>query len=436
MANAIPSLRNDLLTRDELAQKFANFANLSVIAVVLLLSTAIGIYFWWRGQKNSKDILLGGRNQSAFPVALSLTVNFLSGVTLVGVPAIIYTQGSTYALFVFGQTFQMWITATFFMPMFYRLGLTSSYEYVEKRFRSKLLRTLCSLFFIIQTLLYMAAVVLVSSKVLFVVGNMDTIYSALIIFGVCILYTSLGGLKGVLWSDVLQFAVMVLSYIVIAIKGTVDVGSVGTVLDRNYHGASLSLPSNVTRDERSRLDPFEFGTDMRILHSVWSVLIGSTFFCLSGYGVNQMQVQRYVACKSEQVARRAIYMCIPGSIILFALPIYMGMVIYAFYYNCDPKSKLQVTDADHMLPLFVMQSMSNWKGLPGLFFAGIFSATLSTVSSGLNSLAAVFMQDFLRSFGVLHAISEKTRTQNDTKQDTGHNKNNSFSPIYFFAVDQ
>eukprot|EP00397_Hematodinium_sp_SG-2012_P024036 GEMP01025020.1.p1 GENE.GEMP01025020.1~~GEMP01025020.1.p1 ORF type:complete len:665 (+),score=111.96 GEMP01025020.1:154-2148(+) len=385
-------VRHDLRTQEELATRFSNAANYSVIVAVLVASSAVGFYFAWRGYKNADEYVTGGRTMTTLPVTLSLLTSFMSAITLLGIPVEIYMKGTQFSAVFISYIAQAWIVATFFLPVFTRLRLISSFEYLELRFHSKLLRTICCICYAIQTILYMAVAVYAPSLTLAQVTGVEVHYSNAIIFGVCMVYTCLGGLKAVMWTDVLQFVVMVISYAVLVWEGISQTGS-AEVLKRNV--------------EADRLQFFNLDADLRERHTLWGLSIGSCFVCLALHGVSQTQVQRYVACKNEKVARRALYWTAPGLTLMLFLCVILGMIIFAYYFDCDPVSMKQVEKSDQLVPLFVMQVMGNYPGVPGLFVAGLLSATLSTVSSGLNALAGVFLQDVLRSFEIFRLHGKK-----------------------------
>ena len=137
--------------------------------------------------------------------------------------------------------------------------------------------------------------------------------------------------------------------------------------------------------------------DPRVRHTVWSLLIGGTFNSLSTYGFNQTQVQRYMCVRTTRGAKQALLINAIGTAIVIILCGTMGIILYAYYFNCDPYTAKYVLNIDQIFPYFVMEVLSDKKGLPGIFLACIFSGSLSTISSGLNSLAAVFIEDVYKS---------------------------------------
>ena len=136
--------------------------------------------------------------------------------------------------------------------------------------------------------------------------------------------------------------------------------------------------------------------DPRVRHTIWGLVIGSTFNALADYGFSQTLVQRYLCVRSVRAARQAIFINIVGTVIFLLLVGLIGLIIYAYYANCDPYRARLISSPDQLFPYFVMDVLGNKKGLPGIFLACIFSGSLSTLSSGMNSLAAIILEDFYK----------------------------------------
>jgi len=373
--------RGDLLTKDELIDKFGA-ANYAVFALMLMVSAGIGIFFWWKGQKNTEEFLMASRSMGTIPMTLSLVASFMSAITLLGTPAEMYVSGTQYAALVLSYPFVMGAAAHLFLPVFDNLQVTTSYEYLELRFH-KSVRILAAACFTLQMVLYMAIVVYAPALALSQVTGFNVDVACLVIFVVCIFYTAIGGIKAVMWTDSFQALCMFGSFLAIIIKGNFDAGGSSAVFDRNY--------------KTNRIELFNFEPDMRRRHTIWGLVIGGFFTWISIYGINQTQVQRYLTVKKRSQAVKAIWWNVLGIGSLLLICAYAGMVVFAFYHDCDPISTRQVEKKDQIFPLFVMQVMGDYPGVPGLFVAGVFSGALSTVSSGLNSLAAVWLRDFIQS---------------------------------------
>ena len=141
---------------------------------------------------------------------------------------------------------------------------------------------------------------------------------------------------------------------------------------------------------------FSASFDPRTRHTIWGLLIGGFFNQLASYAFNQTQIQRYMCIHSTRGAKQALLINAVGCGILVFLSSFVGVIIYAYYADCDPYTDKKIQAIDQILPYFVMEILSDKKGLPGIFLAGVFSSSLSTVSSGLNSLAAVIIEDYYK----------------------------------------
>ena len=133
--------------------------------------------------------------------------------------------------------------------------------------------------------------------------------------------------------------------------------------------------------------------DPRVRHTLWSVFIGNLVNAVNRYGFTQVQIQRYMCVKSTHGARQALLINSIGIALMISLSSVMGVVIYAHYADCDPLTAGYINKIDQIFPYFVMEVLGSIKGLPGIFLACIFSGSLSTISSGLNSLAATMIED-------------------------------------------
>jgi len=374
-------VRDDLLTKDQLIT-FFGVANYTVFGAMLLVSAAIGVFFCWRGQKSTEEYLMASRSMGTIPMTLSLVASFMSAITLLGTPAELYVSGTQYVALVLSYPLVMGATAHMFLPVFDRLQVATSYQYLELRF-GKSVRLLAACCFTIQMTMYMAIVVYAPALAIEQVTGFPLDIAVVVIFVVCIFYSAIGGIKAVMWTDTFQAVCMFGSFLAIIIKGNIDAGGASRVFDVNYQSGRVEL--------------FNFDPDPRQRHTVWSLVIGGFFTWVSIYGINQTQVQRYLTVKKRSQAVRAIWFNVLGIGSLLLLCAYGGMVMYAYYHDCDPMTTRQVNKKDQLFPLFVMQVVKDYPGVPGLFVAGVFSGALSTVSSGLNSLAAVTLRDFIQS---------------------------------------
>uniref|UniRef100_A0A665TLC4 Solute carrier family 5 member 8 n=1 Tax=Echeneis naucrates TaxID=173247 RepID=A0A665TLC4_ECHNA len=338
-------------------------ADYVVFALMLMVSAAVGVYFAWtgRGQRTSGDFLMGGRRLTALPVSLSLTASFMSAITVLSNPAEVYRYGASIGFYGFSYIITILVTSEVFLPVFYRLAVTSTYEYLELRF-NRATRLLGTVLFIVQTILYTGIVIYAPALALNQVTGMD-LWGAVISTGVvCTFYCTMGGLKAVVWTDVFQ----VVSFHLYSYSNS-------------FFSVSTSFDTNPLRR-----------------HTFWTITIGGTFVWVSIYGINQAQVQRYISCKSIHHARASLYINLLGLGSILLCSVFAGMCLYSVYKNCDPWTAGLVSAPDQLMPYLVMDILGDYPGLPGLFVAAAYSGSLSTVSSSINALAAVTMEDVIK----------------------------------------
>ncbi|XP_053572970.1 sodium-coupled monocarboxylate transporter 1 [Bombina bombina] len=356
-----------------------------VFALMLLISAVIGIYYAFAGggQKTSKDFLMGGRSMTAVPVALSLTASFMSAVTVLGTPSEVYRFGAMFSIFAITYTLVVVISSEVFLPVFYRLGITSTYEYLELRF-NKYVRLLGTVLFIIQTILYTGIVIYAPALALNQVTGFD-LWGAVVATGVvCTFYCTLGGLKAVVWTDVFQVGIMVAGFSSVIIRAIVVQGGIGPILNDSYYG--------------ERLNFFDFNPNPLQRHTFWTIVVGGTFTWTGIYGVNQSQVQRYIACKNILHAKMSLYVNLLGLWAILACAVLSGLAMFSIYKDCDPWTANFVSAPDQLMPYLALDILRDYPGLPGLFVACAYSGTLSTVSSSINALAAVTVEDLVKPY--------------------------------------
>ncbi|KAI5628484.1 sodium-coupled monocarboxylate transporter 1 [Silurus asotus] len=354
-----------------------------VFAGMVLGAAGIGLFQAFRSRKenSSEEFLLGGRQMTAVPVAMSLTASFMSGITVIGTPAEAYKYGTAFWLFAFSYAIMSTITAEIFVPLFYRLGITSTYEYLELRF-NKVIRVIGTSMYIFQTVLYTGMVIYAPALALNQITGLD-LWGVLVATGiVCIIYCTLGGLKAVIWTDVFQMVIMLAGFIAVIARGAVLQGGLGRIWMDNYNGG--------------RLDTFSFDPDPLRRHSFWTIVVGGSLMWVSMYAINQSQVQRYISCKSMTHAKMSLYVNMVGLWVTVSLAMFSGLTMYSIYKDCDPLTNKDVSSSDQLLPYLVMDILAEFPGLPGLFVAAAYSGTLSTVSSSINALVAVTMEDFVK----------------------------------------
>uniref|UniRef100_A0A672F731 Solute carrier family 5 member 8 n=1 Tax=Salarias fasciatus TaxID=181472 RepID=A0A672F731_SALFA len=358
-------------------------ADYLVFGVMLAVSAAIGVYHAWadRGRSSSEEFLTGGRRLTALPVSLSLTASFMSAITMLSNPAEVYRYGASIVFFGVSYAVMVLVTSEIFIPLFYKLSVASTYEYLELRF-SRAVRLLGTVFFVAQTVLYTGIVIYAPALALNQVTGID-LWGAVVSTGVvCTFYCSVGGLKAVVWTDVFQLGVMLAGFLCVII------GSV------RLQGGLASIVSDSRDGGRLVFQDFDLNPLRR--HTFWTITVGGSFLWISIYGINQSQVQRYLSCRTMSHARYSLYINLLGLWLVLLCSVFSGVCLYSVYQSCDPWTTGRVAAPDQLVPYLVMDILGDYPGLPGLFVAAAYSGSLSTVSSSINALATVTVEDFIK----------------------------------------
>ncbi|XP_043823645.1 sodium-coupled monocarboxylate transporter 1-like [Dromiciops gliroides] len=364
-----------------------------VFAGMLLVSALIGVYcaFWGGGQKTQKDFLMGGRKMTAVPVAVSLTSSFMSAITILGIPSEIYRFGAIFTLYGFSYIIVVVFTSEVFLPVFYKLGITSTYEYLELRF-NKYIRLCGTVLFIIQTFLYTGVVIYAPALAMNQATGLN-LWGIIIATGVvCTFYSSMGGFKAVVWVHVFQVGIKMAGFLSVIIQGIVVQGGISNILNDCYNGGRLNF--------------WNFDPSPLRRYTFWTIIIGGSITWLTIFGINPAQVQRYNSCKSRFHAKMSLYINLIGCWAILACTTLCGLVLYSRYHDCDPWTSKKVSAPDQLMPYLALDILHDFPGLPGLFVACVYSATLSTVSASVNALAAVTISDLIKPY--FPSLSEKT----------------------------
>ncbi|XP_030757152.1 sodium-coupled monocarboxylate transporter 2-like isoform X2 [Sitophilus oryzae] len=259
--------------------------------------------------------------------------------------------------------------------------MNSSFKYLNLRFNNTV-RLLGSILFLTKMLLYIPIVIYVPALAFSQVTGINLHLVTPVVCIVCIFYTTLGGLKAVVWTDTVQTIIMFVALIITVVIGTLRIGGIDEVWLRNLDGG--------------RIDFFNMDLDPTIRHSFWTVTIGNFFSWLASCSINQAMVQRCLAMPTLKSARITVGILVVGIMALVSMCCFMGLVIYAQYHKCDPVTRGWIQKSDQLLPYFIMDTAGDIPGLPGMFVSGVFSAALSSMSTGLNSMTGVIFEDLIK----------------------------------------
>ncbi|MCA8998231.1 MAG: sodium/solute symporter [Planctomycetaceae bacterium] len=376
-----------------------------VIAAYLGVTIWLGILFS-RGQSRN-EFFNAGRSMSWLPVGLSVMATLFSSNSFVFYPSAAYSSSLRIGLSLVAFSLAVPIVAWFFVPVYTRLDCQTAYEYLERRFGLPV-RCLASGLFVFLRIGWMASATYAASLVVASMADVPQPAVILVLGVVSIAYTILGGLRAVMWTDVLQFFIFA-GTIVIAL---VLVFSFDSPVARDGAGGPL------TRYFAAREHVlFDFTRSMTLTYGSWAILIGVFLEALSAYGADQVAVQRYLSASSEQVSQRGLFVNLAGTWLVVPSLLCIGAGLFIFYgdhpeeltplfqddaaiqelasaENPEAVARL-VTSQNHqdkILPQFVKTHFP-WGG-KGLFLAALMAAIMSSIDSGIHSVTTALVVDF------------------------------------------
>ncbi|XP_071105138.1 sodium-dependent multivitamin transporter-like [Haliotis cracherodii] len=350
---------------------------------LLAVSTGIGVFYAFKDKHNvnSKDYLLGGRQMNIVPVSLSILVTSFSATTLLGMPAEVYNYNTMIWWLCISAMIGLVISSVVFVPFFYNLNVTSIYEYLEMRFGTEV-RVLGSILFVIKVLLYISFVLYVPSLALSAATEFNLWGSVVAVGTVVTVYTTIGGMKAVLWTDTFQSVIIVGGLTAALVQGSNAVGGI--------------LEAWGVAEEHSRIYLTDFNIDPSTRHSFWSLVLGGGFLWISLFA-DQVQIQRVMSCSSVKAAKLSMLICAPFLFMIMSICCLLGVIMFAFYKDCHPVGfNNLISRTDQILPLYIMDILGHLPGVPGIFISCIFSGSLSSLSSALNALGAVIPRDLIQ----------------------------------------
>lgn len=359
-----------------------------------------------RKQKGVDDYFLAGRNMGWFAVGVSVIASLFSGISYLGAPTESYRFDLQYSVVLLTIPLITPIVILVFLPFYHNLKAFTAYEYLEKRFGIAV-RVLASGLFILWRMGWMALVLYAPALALSEFIGLRWEY-AIIIMGVAsTLYTVMGGITAVIWTDVIQFFVLFAGIAAIALVCSFRVHEGVSSL---WHVASAAGKLRMV-DWGIPADGYQ-GPGQLVWHiatqrlTIWAVLIGGLFTNLAAYGTDQVAIQRYLTTKSLAECRRSLIFHAAVIIPICVCFYYVGTMMWAFYEHYpELRPVFQPGKEDRILPFFVMQQLP--VGLRGLVIAALFAATMSSMDSGINSVTTATIMDFGR--GLLRKRHEEGR---------------------------
>lgn len=363
-----------------------NLLDWSIIAAYFMVLMGMGVVIG-RTQKSEGDYFLGGRAVPSPAVALSIMATQCGSISIISAPAFVALReggGLRWLQYEFAVPLAMVVLMLFFLPCFYRLSITTVYEYLERRFSYRVRWIMSALFQLSRGLA--TGVALYAVSIVTAVCFSLPLWSAIILTGVIsTLYTMAGGIKAVIYTDALQIVVLWVS-VFICVGFCIAAG-----------GGWESFVNALKACDLTAVDFHHHGFGDGHTFSFWPMLLGGLFLYISYYGCDQSQMQRVLCTRSLEESNRSLFI---NGLLRFPLVLsycLLGVSMMVFLsHNPDLKSAVPPDRYDYLIPLFIVRYLPH--GIIGFIVTGIFAASMSSIDSAVNSLSAATIKDLLPPF--------------------------------------
>ncbi|MEM9819980.1 MAG: sodium/solute symporter [Bacteroidota bacterium] len=350
--------------------------NLGVLFLYFGVLLLMGAYFY-RRQQSTNDYFKGGQRIPWWAAGLSLLGTSLSAITFMAVPAKAFS--TDWSFFILSLTILLIpiLVNRLFIPYYRQLNLTSAYEYLEIRY-NRWVRWLGSLAFIFFQIGRIAVVLYLPAIAINVVTGFDIYWCITLVGLISILYTLMGGIEAVIWTDVLQVFILLggALYCLFLLQGAIP-GGFDTIVR--------------TAEEQNKFNLFDLSFDWTKA-TFWVVLVGGFFTNLITYSTDQTMVQRYLTTTDTKAAQRSLWLNSLVAVLAAALFFFIGSALFVYYQQQPQLLQFGATQNDAIFPWYIVSQLPN--GLSGILIAGILAASMSSLSSSMNSVATAYTTDF------------------------------------------
>ncbi len=349
-----------------------------VIVAYLAAMLGIGLYFYLREKRSStSDFFVGGRSIPFWAAGVSLYVANTSSISYIAIPAKAFETNWQYMTNNLIAVVGLMFVAVWIVPLLRRLDLMSVFQYLEIRFHPAIRMLASGLFIAVQIGSRMSVILFLPALAIATITGIDVVWSVLIMGGFTIVYTAMGGMKAVIWTDFVQLFVKMGGALF-------AIGFIVWKLD----GGVLEFLATARAEDKTRL--FDFSFDLTKA-TVWGFVFLVIFDVVLTFPKDQVLMQRTLSTSSDKEAGRSIWamaaLMIPGGFIFYTI----GTALFVFY-KTHPERINPLLTIDATFPLFIAAELP--MGVTGLIIAGILAAAMATLSSIMNSVATLASVDF------------------------------------------
>ncbi|MEM9932619.1 MAG: sodium/solute symporter [Bacteroidota bacterium] len=349
--------------------------NWTIIIIYLLANLLLG-FVLSKKVSTAEDFYIGRKTTPWWAIGISVLATYVSAMTFLGAPAWSYKEGLSVIAIHLNYPLVILLVMALFVPFFMQTGVVSIYEYQEKRFGAAS-RNVISIIFLLTQLLSSAAVLYGSALVIGYITGVNVIASIIIVSIITLIYTSLGGITAVIWTDVLQsFIFLIGGFIVLFVLLENMSEPLGDTL--------LSLR------EAGKINPIQWSTDLSTTTTIWAGVIAMTVYHVTVYGANQMMMQRTLGAKNMGDAKKSLALMGFAAFFIYFLFIFIGVLFYQYYDG-------RVFDNDNTIMLEFAEK-EGFSGFIGVIAAAVLAASMSSLSSALNSFSTISTEGFYQKY--------------------------------------
>ncbi|WP_411029992.1 sodium:solute symporter family transporter [Spongiimicrobium sp. 3-5] len=330
--------------------------------------------------KNTDDYFRGGKRIPAWAAGISIVATKLSAVTFMSIPAKVFATDWLYFLIPFNSIVLAFFVVKVVLPFFQRMNLTSAYEYLEVRF-NVVIRILGSVSYLLWEIGRVGVLLLLPAIVISVVADIDLYFCILLIGFIATIYTLIGGIEAVIWTDVIQVIVMMVG-ILIALFIMVD----------RTEGSLMAMYESA--HTQGKLKAFDW--DLDLTKATVLVIVLGWVGRIQEYVSTQSIVQRFMTTKNEKAAAKSMWISALVSIPVVIIFYFVGTALFLYYQQFPQDLNPTMEQTDAILPTFFITQLP--VGVIGLVIAAIFAAAMSSLDSAMNSMSTVIITDFYKRF--------------------------------------
>ena len=348
--------------------------NWTIVIVYLFGNLLLG-YIMSRRVKTSEDYYLGDRSAPWWAIGISVVATYVSALSFLGGPAWAYGDGMAALAIHVNYPLVIFVVIAVFLPFFFNSGVASIYEYLERRFGATS-RTVMSLLFLLTQTITAASILTATAVVVTYVTGIPATTAIWLMTGIVMVYTLMGGMNAVIWTDVLQGVILFIG--------------AGIILFALLGNVSPMSDALTTLAESGKLNPINTDLDFTVAPTIWAGVLAMTLFHITVYGSNQMMVQRALAAKNIGDAKKSYLLMGFAAFFIYFMFFFVGALLYVHF-------KGKPFEQPNEIILIFAQSLAI-PGLMGILAAAVLSASMSSLSSAFNSLATVSVTDLYQKF--------------------------------------